>query len=62
MNASRIRIPGQCWVGARRYGPEVWAEGAGPEGRDAELLGSEGGYGDVDNAIAAIEVKVGWMG
>ena len=39
--------------GARESGPEVWAEGAGPEVWDAKYSRSEVGDGDGDEVVGA---------
>ena len=55
-----VRITGKGWVGAGEAGPKVRAEGAGPEGRDAEFSGSEVGEGGGDDVVAGLAVNVAW--
>ena len=55
-------MTGQGWVGAGGAGPEVGAEGAGLEGRDAKSSGSEVGEGNgaKDGDLARLTVEAGW--
>ena len=56
-----VRVTRRGWVRAGGSGPEVGTEGAGPEGRESELSGSEVGEGDgaKDEDLAGIVVKSG---
>ena len=50
---ARVRMTGHSWVGAGESGPEVGAEGAGPEGLNANLSGSKFGDGDGDEVVGS---------
>ena len=56
-----VRVTRRSWFGAGGPGQEVGTEGAGPEGRESELSGSEVGEGDgaKDGDLAGIVVKSG---
>ena len=59
---ARVRTTGQGWVRDGEAGPEVRADGAGLEGRDAESSGTEVGDVDIDDLVAGLAVKSGWVG
>ena len=56
-----VRMSGWGWVGAGGAVPEVREEGAGPEGKDAELSGSKVGDDYVDEEdLSGLSVEAGW--
>ena len=56
-----VSITGQDWARAGGAGPEVRAEGAGPEGGDLESSGSKVGDDYVDEEdLSGLSVEAGW--